>query len=153
MKFSGKTWLNIKSHKKTRLHPLSRIYKFGTSYNYCKNLKWKKPFQDFGFFDFWYRVKFLSLLNIKLQQLSKHQVKECFPRYPSFLFWGTGHNWRLTNFENVIFSFKCISWRLSLCLSRFFVIFTTEVTTTVKVRSEGTLSEISEFSILGIGQN
>ena len=60
MKFSGKTWLNIKSHKKTRLHPLSRIYKFGTSYNYCKNLKWKKPFQDFRFFDFGYRAKFLS---------------------------------------------------------------------------------------------
>ena len=60
MKFSGKTWLNIKSHKKTRLHPLSRIYKFGTSYNYCKNLKWKKPFQDFRFFDFGCRAKFLS---------------------------------------------------------------------------------------------
>ena len=60
MKFSGKTWLNITSHKKTRLHPLSRIYKFGTSYNYCKNLKWKKPFQDFRFFDFGYRAKFLS---------------------------------------------------------------------------------------------
>ena len=39
MKFSRKMWLNIESHKKTRLHPLSRIYKFGKSYNYCKNLK------------------------------------------------------------------------------------------------------------------
>ena len=41
MKFSGKTWLNIKIHEKTRLHPLSRKYKFGKSYNYCKNLKRK----------------------------------------------------------------------------------------------------------------
>ena len=39
MKFSGKTWLNIKSYEKTKLHPLSRKYEFGKSYNYCKNLK------------------------------------------------------------------------------------------------------------------
>ena len=30
---------------------------------------------------------FLSFLNIKLQQLSKFEVRERFPRYPSFLFW------------------------------------------------------------------
>ena len=30
---------------------------------------------------------FLSFLNIKLQQLSKFEVREHFPRYPSFLFW------------------------------------------------------------------
>ena len=60
MKFSGKTWLNIKSHRKTRPHPLSRIYKFGTRSNYCKHLKWKKPFQDFQFFNFGCRAKFLS---------------------------------------------------------------------------------------------
>ena len=30
---------------------------------------------------------FLSFLNIKLQQLPKFEVRERFPRYPSFLFW------------------------------------------------------------------
>ena len=92
MKFLGKTWLNIKSHKKRRLHPLSRIYKFGTSYNYRKNLKWKKSFQNFRFFDFVYRASFclspfLSFLNINLPQLPKFEVQERFLRYLSFLFW------------------------------------------------------------------
>ena len=55
------TWgTSMKFSQKTRLHPFSRIYKFGTSYNYCKNLNWKKPSQDFQFFDFGYRTKFLS---------------------------------------------------------------------------------------------
>ena len=92
MKFLGKTWLNIKSHKKRRLHPLSRIYKFGTSYNYRKNLKWKKSFQNFRFFDFVYRASFclspfLSFLNINLPQLPKFEVQERFLRCLSFLFW------------------------------------------------------------------
>ena len=39
--------LVLKVTKKTRLHPLSRIYKFGTSYNNCQNVKQKKPFKDF----------------------------------------------------------------------------------------------------------
>ena len=30
---------------------------------------------------------FLSLLNLKLQQLSKFEVKEHFPRFSSFRFW------------------------------------------------------------------
>ena len=33
---------------------------------------------------------FLSFLNIKLQQLSKLEVRERFQRYPSFLFWVQG---------------------------------------------------------------
>ena len=58
--FQERRDLILKVTQKTRLHPLSRTYKFGTSYNYCKNLNRKKPFQDFQFFDFGYRTKFLS---------------------------------------------------------------------------------------------
>ena len=50
--------LLLKVTQKTWLHRLSRTYKFGTSYNYCKNLNWKKPFQDFQFFNFGYKGKF-----------------------------------------------------------------------------------------------
>ena len=58
--FQERRDLILKVTQKTRLHRLSRRYKFGTSYNYCKNLNWKKPSQDFQFFDFGYRTKFLS---------------------------------------------------------------------------------------------
>ena len=113
MKFSGKMWLNIKSHKKTRLHSVCRKCKFGKSYKYCQNLKWKNTFRYFRVFDFGYRTKsktrksqktiffsksiswplrfclssLLSFLNLKLQLLSKFEVKEHFPRFPSFWFW------------------------------------------------------------------
>ena len=52
MKFSGKTWYNIKSYEKKQgfTLSLSRKYKFGKSYTYCKNLKQKKTFRDFWFF-------------------------------------------------------------------------------------------------------
>ena len=60
MKFQERRDLILKVTKKARLHPLSRIYKFGASYNYCKNLKGKKLFQNFRFFDLRYRAKFLS---------------------------------------------------------------------------------------------
>ena len=123
MKFSEKMWLNIKSHKKkTRPHPLSRIYKFGTSYSYCKNLKWKKPFQDFAFSILGSWQSFclsssLSFLNIKLQQLLKLEVRERFPRYPSFLFWVQGKIEDSETSQIFYFSSKSISWPLSFCLS------------------------------------
>ena len=88
--FSG---LSIKSHKKNRLHSLSlentnleqvtttvkiwserelsKVSNFsilGTGQNFCLSL-------------------FLSFLNIKLQQLSKFEVREHFPGFPSFLYW------------------------------------------------------------------
>ena len=112
MKFSGKMWLNIKSHKKTRLHSVCRKCKFGKSYKYCQNLKWKNTFRYFRVFDFGYRTKsktrksqktiffsksiswplsfclssFLSFPNLKLQLLSKFEVKEHFPRFRVFDF-------------------------------------------------------------------
>ena len=58
--FQERRELILKVTQKTRLHRLSRRYKFGTSYNYCKNLNWKKPSQDFQFFNFGYRTNFLS---------------------------------------------------------------------------------------------
>ena len=102
--------LILKSHKKTRLHPLSRVYKFGASYNYCKNLKWKNLSKIFDFSILGTGQSFcLSFcLNIKLQQLSKFEVRECFARYPSFL-------QKLRKF--FYFSSKIISWPLSFCLS------------------------------------
>ena len=110
MKFSGKTWLNIKSHKKTRLHPLSRICKFGTSYNYCKNLKWKKPFQDFRVFDFGYRAKFLSQFTfcrfwiIRYNNCQNLKLGNAFRDILVFYF-GYRANWRLRNFANFLFFF------------------------------------------------
>ena len=113
MKFSGKMWLNIKSHKKTRLHSVCRKCKFGKSYKYCQNLKWKNTFRDFRVFDFGYRTKsktrkprkfslflnksiswplsfclgkFFVVFASKLQLLSKFEVKKC-PKVPKFRFW------------------------------------------------------------------
>ena len=100
--------LILKSHKKTRFHPLSRVYKFGASYNYCKNLKWKNLSKIFDFSILGTGQSFcLSFcLNIKLQQLSKFEVRERFARYPSFL-------QKLHKF--FYFSSKIISWPLSFC--------------------------------------
>ena len=41
---------------------------------------------------------FLSFLSLKLQQLSKFEIKEHFPRLPSFLFWVQGRieNWGIS---------------------------------------------------------
>ena len=108
--------------KKTRPHPLSRIYKFGTSYSYCKNLKWKKPFQDFAFSILGSWQSFclsssLSFLNIKLQQLLKLEVRERFPRYPSFLFWVQSKTEDWETSQIFYFSSKSISWPLSFSLS------------------------------------
>ena len=58
--FQERRDLILKVTQKPRLHPLSKIYKFGTSYNYCKNMNWKKPFQGFQFFDFRYTRILLS---------------------------------------------------------------------------------------------
>ena len=90
--FQERRDLILKATKRASFHPLSRIYIFGTSCNYCKNLKWKKPFQDFRFFEFGYRANILSQFTFvvseyKLQQLSNFEVRERFPRYPSFPFW------------------------------------------------------------------
>ena len=83
------------------------------SYNNCRNFKWEKTFRDFLVFYFVYRAKFktqklckfsifllkayldfwpfisvnlLSFLELKLQLLPKFEVKERFPRFPSFRF-------------------------------------------------------------------
>ena len=50
----------------------------------------------FPIFRFWVQgkvfvsVHFCRFMNIKLQQLSKLEVRERFQRYPSFLFWVQG---------------------------------------------------------------
>ena len=83
------------------------------NYSNCQNFKWKKTFRDFLVFYFLYRAKFktrklckfsisllkayldfwafvsvnlLSFLELKLQLLPKFEVKERFPRLPSFRF-------------------------------------------------------------------
>ena len=60
---------------------------------------------------------FLSFLNIKLQQLSKLEVRERFPRYPSFLFWVQSKTEDSETSQIFYFSSKSISWPLSFCLS------------------------------------
>ena len=120
--FQKRCDLILKVTKKTRPHPLSRIYKFGTSYSYCKNLKWKKPFQDFAFSILGSWQSFclsssLSFLNIKLQQLLKLEVRERFPRYPSFLFWVQSKTEDWETSQIFYFSSKSISWPLSFSLS------------------------------------
>ena len=60
---------------------------------------------------------FLSFLNIKLQQLSKLEVRERFQRYPSFLFWVQGKIEDSETSQIFYFSSKSISWPLSFCLS------------------------------------
>ena len=105
------TWgTSMKFLQKTRLHPLSRIYKFGTSYNYCKNLKWKKPFQDFRVFDFGYRAKFLSQFTfcrfwiIRYNNCQNLKLGNAFRDILVFYF-GYRANWRLRNFANFLFFF------------------------------------------------
>ena len=93
---------------------LSGKYKFGTSYYNCQTLKQENTFQDFLVFYFGYRAKlktwklckfsifllkgyldlwafvsvnFLLFFQLKLQLLSKFEVKEHFPGFPSFRFW------------------------------------------------------------------
>ena len=110
IKLSGKTWLNIKSHTKNKAYALSRIYKFGTSYNYCKNSKWKKPFQDSRFFDFGYRAKFWSqfilvVSEYQVTQTVKTWSKRMLSEISQFSILGTGQNWRLRNFESFLFFF------------------------------------------------
>ena len=68
---------------------------------------------------------FLSFLNNKLQQLSKLEVRERFPRYPSFLFWVQGKIEDSETLRIFYFSSKSIPWLLSFCLSQFFVVFAT----------------------------
>ena len=74
-----------------------------------------------------------------------------------FLFWVKGKTENLET-EILFFSAKNISWSLSFCLSQFFLSFfqlsyNLHVQVTAKIWSKGTLSKISEFSILYIGQN
>ena len=88
--FQERRDLILKVTQKTRLHSLSRRYKFGTSYNYCKNLNWKKPFQDFQFWvqdKFFVSVHFCCFWILSYHNCQNFEVRERFPRYPSFLFW------------------------------------------------------------------
>ena len=68
---------------------------------------------------------FLSFLNIKLQQLSKLEVRERFPRYPSFLFWVQGKTEDSGTSKILYFYSKSISWPLSFYLNWFAVVFAT----------------------------
>ena len=51
--------------------------------------------------------------------LSKFEVNENFPRFPSFRFWVQSKIEKSETSENFIFSSKSISWSLSFCLSSF----------------------------------
>ena len=99
MKFSGKMWLNIKSHKKTRLHFVGRKCKFGKSYKYCQiwskrtlseisefsilGIEQNRKLGNLGSFLCFFLIhfitlsfcfsSFLSFLNLKLQLLSKFE--------------------------------------------------------------------------------
>ena len=96
MKFSGKTWLNIKSHKKkqgftlsleyTNLEQVTTTVKIWSE----RNLSKISDFSILGTGQSFCLSSFLSFLNIKLQQLSKRELRECFLRYSSFLFWVEG---------------------------------------------------------------
>ena len=181
MKFSGKMWLSIKS-RNTRLHPFSlentdlrKAVKISDKRTLSKiseflildaGQNWK--LQNLRNFIFSSKSiswplrfclnSFLSFLNLELQQLSKFEVKAHFPRFPKFfLFWVKGKTENLET-EILFFSAKNISWSLSFCLSQFFLSFfqlsyNLHVQVTAKIWSKGTLSKISEFSILYIGQN
>ena len=92
MKFSGKTWLVLKVTKKqgfTLSLENKNMEHVTTTAKVWSERKLSKIF-DFSILDTgksFCLSSFLSFLNIKLQQLSKFEVRERFPRYPSFLFW------------------------------------------------------------------
>ena len=105
MKFSGKAWLmeqvttTVKIWSERNLSKISDFSILGTGQSFCLS-------------------SFFSFLNIKLQQLSKLEVIERFPRYPSFLFWEQGKIEDLETSQIFYFSSKSFfSSPLSFCLS------------------------------------
>ena len=122
MKFSGKTWRNIKSHQKqsftlsleyTNLEQVTTTVKIWSE----RNLSKISDFSILGTGQSFCLSSFFSFLNIKLQQLSKLEVRERFPRYPSFLFWVQSKTEDSETSQIFYFSSKSISWPLSFCLS------------------------------------
>ena len=91
--FQERRDLILKVTQKTRLHPLSLEYtnleQVTTTVKIWseRNLSKISDFSILGTGQSFCLSSFLSFLNIKLQQLSKFEVRERFPRYPSFLFW------------------------------------------------------------------
>ena len=88
IKFSWKTWLNIKSHKKktqgfilsleyTNLEQVTTTVKIWIE----RNLSRVSDISILGTGQSFCLSSFLSFLNINLQQLSKLGVQERFPRY------------------------------------------------------------------------
>ena len=131
MKFSGKTWLNIKTHKKkqgftlsleyTNLEQVTTTVKIWSE----RNLSKISDFSILGTGQSFCLSSFFSFLNIKLQQLSKLEVRERFPRYPSFLFWVQGKTEDSGTSKILYFYSKSISWPLSFYLNWFVVVFAT----------------------------
>ena len=123
MKFSEKMWLNIKSHKKkqgltlsleyTNLEQVTTTVKIWSE----RNLSKISDFSILGTGQSFCLSSFFSFLNIKLQKLSKLEVRERFPRYPSFLFWVQSKTEDWETSQIFYFSSKSISWPLSFSLS------------------------------------
>ena len=123
IKFSGKTWLNIKSHKKrqgftlsleyTNLEQITSTVKIWSESNLSKIYN----FLILGTGQSFCLSSFLFFLNIKLQQLSKLEVRERFTRCPSFLFCVQGKIEDSETSQVFYFYSKSISWPLSFCVS------------------------------------
>ena len=110
MKFSGKMWINIKPQKnKTKKNNASLVFGFGYG---AKSKTWK-PWKCFFFFLIHFVTlsfclsSFLSFLNLKLQQLSKFEVKEHFPDFRIFDF---GYRVKSKIQKPQKFSFICLCW-------------------------------------------
>ena len=91
MKFSGKMWVNIKSQKNSSKGTLSKISEFS-----ILGIEQNRKLRNVGSFLFFFLIhfinlrfclsSFLSFLNLKLQQLSKFEVKDTFRDFRVFDF-------------------------------------------------------------------
>ena len=104
-------------------------------------------------FQFLPQFIFLLFLNLELQPLWKFEVKK-ISEISEFSILVIGQKSKTRKSRKCSFFLLKPYFKLSVFVSvHFFVVYKTLVTATVKIWSKSEISKISEFSILGIGQN
>ena len=96
---------------------------------------------------------FMSFLNLKLQQLSKFEVKEHFLRFPSFRFWMQGKIKYLQTLEFFFFLQNYILTFPFLSQVSFFVIFASKLRLTSKFEVKENFPRFPRFRFWVYGKN